>query len=129
VRSCETSFGMVDCRSLSEFLGDINAEVVLECDPESASEGVISCNSSFTSDIHRALGSEASSVPVSVEYRGGKAQAISVVLSFAADPTLHEEFMGFATTVDGLIRENGRPIWNADSGGDWVAAAEAFANR
>lgn len=127
VGQCSTGGLSTNCSDLSAFLRSINAQLVLGCDPSTAGAGTITCPVTFDSDVHRALGSEPSGSEMTIVFRGGKAQAIELVLTFAQEQTVNDQFMEFARTVDGLVGESsGRPVWTGETGPGWVAAAEAF---
>lgn len=112
-----------------DFLEAIGATLDFECAIEAASNGEIPCVLELDSMIHDALGGGPSQGDMTVVYRGGRTQALSVEVLFAADPAVHRSFMEFAVAQPALADgETGRPLWTADTGAAWIAAAEEFAS-
>ena len=129
IARCSTQDGTVACQALVDFFEAIGATLDFECAIEPASNGEIPCALELDSMIHDALGGGPSQGDMTVVYRGGRTQALSVEVLFAADPAVHGSFMEFAVARPALADgETGRPLWTADTGAAWVAAAEEFAS-
>jgi hypothetical protein len=127
-RQCATQEGPVECAPLVNFLKAIDAQLGLECDPATAEAGVITCPLTIESGIHQALGSGASTGEAVIEYRGGLTQALQVEIRFADDPAVHDAFVAYAATVDGLFQE-GELIFDGDSGRSLLDAARDFSGQ
>ncbi|HVR77610.1 MAG TPA: hypothetical protein VMS99_04380 [Acidimicrobiia bacterium] len=125
LRQCATQDGPVECTPLMNFLKAIDAELRLECDAVTTEPGVITCPLTIESGIHQALDSEASTSEAVIEYRGGLTQSLQMEIRFADDPAVHDAFVAYAATVDGLFQE-GELIFDGDSGRSLLDAARDF---
>ena len=125
---CLTQDGTLDCAALFAFLRTIDAELDLDCDPDTAEGGILACPLTITSDIHTILGGGPASTEAELMLRGGVVARLTLELRFAADAALHDAFAAYAAGVDGLYR-GPRPIYEPEAAPAWLAAAEAFAEQ
>lgn len=127
ITQCAAQDGSRDCTNLVDFLEGIHATLSLDCDTAAANDGQIPCEVTIDSAIHETLESDPSSGAMTITYRGGRAQAFSMDVLFAADPDVHSSFMDFARSQPGLFSENtDRAVWTAETGALWLTAAAEF---
>jgi len=125
---CATQQGPVECARLVNFLKAIEAQMSVECDPETAEAGIITCPLTIESGIHQALGSGASTSEAVIEYRGGLTQTLQMEIRFADDPAVHDAFVAYAATVDGLFQD-GELVLDGDPGRSLLDAARDFSGQ
>ena len=122
---CGTPDGSRACSDLVAFLGGIDADLDLECDTAGVIDFTIPCEAAMDSAIHRALGTGPSLTELTIHYRGGGARGFEFDLRLAGDEERHDELLEYARGHPEL--HGARPVWNAQSGPAWVAAAEELA--
>lgn len=126
--SCHSGSASTFCRTLFEFLQGIQAELDLDCDVSTAENGTITCPVSMTSAIHDALDGGPSRTEATIEYQAGSVRNLTLDLQFAADPSLHQDFIDYARSSNALY-EGEVPVYTEETAADWIATAEAFASR